>query len=177
MDVHNLATLYDAPPMDWEAVRTRLEAGFGQAPGGTESPGRHTCWLTTLNGDGSPHVTAVGAVFDDGAFHFETGRTTRKGRNVGRDPRCALSIALREFDLVVEGEAELVTDPERVAHLARVWAAGGWPCEVDESGSALTAPYSAQSAGPPPWHVYRITARSAYAVQTVDPYGASRWTF
>jgi hypothetical protein len=39
----------------------------------------------------------------------------------------------------------------------------------------MTAP--AQSAGPPPWHVYRIGATSAFAVQTVEPHGATRWVF
>jgi hypothetical protein len=43
---------------------------------------------------------------------------TRKGRNLARDPRCALSVAAMEFDLVVEGEATLVTDPATMAVLA-----------------------------------------------------------
>ena len=58
----------------------------------------------------------------DGAFIFETGRTSRKGRNLERDPRCTLSLALHDFDLVVEGEAELVTDPAVVADIARRYA-------------------------------------------------------
>lgn len=174
METHNLAQLYGAPSMEWEAIRSRLDAGFEQAPG-TSGPGRHTCWLTTINSDGSPHVTGVGANWVDGCFWFETGRRTRKGRNVERDPRCALAVALHEFDLVVEGDASIVTDPPVVARLAKIWADGGWPAEVDESGTAITAPYSAQSAGKPPWHVYRIDIRSAYAVQTVEPYGATRW--
>jgi hypothetical protein len=178
METRNLAELYDRPPMDWDEVRVRLEAGFPQGPGsGTGDPGRFTTWLTTLNADGGPHVTAVGAVWVDGSFFFTSARRARKGRNLARDPRCAMSLSVREFDLTVEGEAELVTDPSTVQRLAQVWAEGGWPCEVDESGAALTAPYSAQSAGPPPWHVYRIGATSANAVQTEEPYGATRWRF
>lgn len=176
METVNLATQYDAPPMSWDAVRARLDAGLEQAPG-SSGPDRHTCWLTSLNPDGSPHVTGVGAVWHDGRFWFETGRRTRKGRNLDRDPRCALAVATRQFDLVLEGSAAVVTDPAVVAALATVWADEGWPVEVDESGTALTAPYSAQSAGPPPWHVYRIDPRSAYALQTEEPYGATRWRF
>src|SRR5882757_2537641 len=97
------------------------------------------------------------------------GRTTRKGRNLARDPRCSVAVATHDFDLVLEGTAEVVTDRDTVARLAAAWAEGGWPCEVDESGTALTAPFSAPSAGGPPWSVYRVTARSAYAVTTVEP--------
>jgi hypothetical protein len=176
MDTRNLAELSDAPPMAWEEVRARLEQGLGQVPG-SGGPDRHTTWLTTLNADGSPHVTAIGALWFDDAYWFETGKGTRKGRNLARDPRCAMSISVRDFDLVVEGEAHLVTDPALVAAAARRWNDEGWPCRVDETGTAVTAPYSAQSAGRPPWHVYRITPGSAQAVATVEPYGATRWTF
>ena len=115
----------------------------------------------------------------DGTFWFETGETTRKGRNLARDPRCTLSLASDEFDLVVEGEAEARPRPRhRRADLAKEWADGGWPCEPDESGTALTAPFSAPSAGPPPWLVYRIEPRAATGLLIVgDSGGASRWTF
>ncbi|WP_226353614.1 pyridoxamine 5'-phosphate oxidase family protein [Pseudonocardia sp. ICBG601] len=176
MDTQNLADLYELPALDWPSVTDRLAAGYEQAPGGG-GPDRHTTWLTTLDADGAPHVTAIGSLWLDGSFWFETGRGTRKGRNLARDPRCTLALSTREFDLSVQGSAEVVTDPATVARLAAVWAQGGWPCEVDESGTALTAPFSAPSAGRPPWAVYRVTARSAHAVATVAPGGATRWTF
>jgi hypothetical protein len=133
--------------------------------------------LATINADGSPHVTGIGAEWVDGAFWFETGTSTRKGRNLARDPRCTLTLATEEFDLVLEGDATLVTDPSTVARLAAIWAEGGWPARVDDSGVALTAEFSAPSAGPPPWHVYRITPRAATALRTVEPGGATRWRF
>lgn len=49
--------------------------------------------------------------------------------------------------------------------------------EVDGSRTALTAPFSAPSAGAPPWSAYRVIARSASPVATVEPGGATRWTF
>src|SRR5947199_5620225 len=100
----NLAERYDAPLIDWSRITERLAQGLTQAPG-TGGPDRHTCWLATINPEGSPHVTGVGALWHDGSFWFETGRSTRKGRNVARDPRCTLSVAADTFDLVVEGEA------------------------------------------------------------------------
>lgn len=176
MRTKNLADLYDLPAMRWEAVRERLDQGFEQAPGGG-GPDRHTCWLTTINADGSPHMTGVGADYHDGVFRFTASRSSVKGRNLARDPRCALALAVHEFDLVLEGRAELVTDHAEVAAIAERYAADGWPAHPDESGEALTAPYSAPSAGPPPWHVYRLVVTSATAVGTVEPGGATRWTF
>jgi PPOX class probable F420-dependent enzyme len=176
METVNLDTLYGSPVMEWPRLIGALEGGLPQAPG-TGGPNRHTCWLATINRDGSPHVTGVGALWLDGAFWFETGEGTRKGRNLARDPRCALSVAADEFDLVVEGEARKIEEPHVVADLAARWAAEGWPARVDDSGVALTADYSAPSAGPPPWFVYRLTFHSATALGTVEPYGATRWTF
>jgi hypothetical protein len=176
VETKNLADLYELPPVDWAAITTRLDRGATQAPE-TGGPDRHTIWLTTINADGSPHVTGIGAVWVEGAFWFTTGERTRKGRNVARDPRCSLAVAMREFDLVVEGDAQQVTDPPIVAAMAERWAAEGWPCRVDETARALTAEYSAPSAGPPPWFVYRITARSATALSILEPGGATRWRF
>jgi hypothetical protein len=176
MKAKNLADLYDLPPVDWERIERRLDQGFSQAPG-TGGPDRHTSWLTTLNPDGSPHVAGVGAVWLDGAFWFQTGPATRKGRNLERDPRCALSLATLEFDLVLEGTAARVVDPETVAKLTATWAEGGWPARVDDSGTAITAEFSAPSAGPPPWFVYRITPTAGTALATTEPAGATRWTW
>lgn len=166
--------MYGLPPLEWGSIAQRLDAGIAQGPG-TGGPDRHTCWLSTLNQDGSPHVTGVGALWVDGAFWFETGQRTRKGRNLARDPRCVLSLATQEFDLVVDGDAHVVTEPDTVAAMARHWVDEGWPANVDETGTALTAEYSAPSAGPPPWHVYRIDARRYTALATIEPGGATRW--
>ena len=176
MEATNLADLYDSPLIEWDRVKTSLDQGFTQAPD-SGGPNRHTCWLATINADGSPHVTGLGALWVDGAFWFETGETTRKGKNLARDPRCTLSLAMHDFDVVVEGDALKVTDPSTVAAMAEHWRAEGWPAEVDDTGIALTAEFSAPSAGPPPWAVYRISPHSATALLTVDPGGATRWHF
>jgi PPOX class probable F420-dependent enzyme len=176
MDAKNLADLYDSPLIDWDRIASRLAEGFTQAPD-TGGPNRHTCWLATIDPDGSPHVTGIGAIWAEGAFWFETGEKSRKGRNVARDPRCTLSVAVHDFDVVVEGDARQVRDPAKVAEMAGRWNAAGWPCRVDDSGVALTADYSAPSAGPPPWFVYLVEPRVATALLTVEPGGATRWRF
>ena len=122
-------------------------------------------------------MTGIGALWHEGAFWFETGEQTRKGRNLARDPRCTISVATHEFDLVIEGMAEKIADPVTVATMARQWNAEGWPAHVDESGLRLTAEYSAPSAGPPPWTIYRLVAHHATSVLTIAPGGATRWHF
>lgn len=176
MEILNLADLYELPPLDWGPIAARLDQGLTQAPG-TGGPNRHTCWLATANADGSPHVTGVGAIWVDGAFWFETGDGTRKAKNLARDPRCTVSVATQELDLVIEGVADKITDPDTVTAMATRWAAEGWPARVDDTGRALTADYSAPSAGPPPWFVYRVKAHTATALATVEPGGATRWRF
>jgi hypothetical protein len=176
MKAKNLEDPSGTPVQDWAAVTAQLEAGFTQAPG-TGGPDRFTTWLTTVNADGSPHTTAVGAVWVDGTFVFQTGRRTRKATDIARDPRCSLSVSAHDFDLVVEGRAERVTDSAAISRAIAEWNKHGWPCELDESGTGLTAPFNAPGLGPPPWFVYRITAESATSVTAVEPGGATRWTF
>jgi len=176
METTNLGKSDGLPPVEWAFVTEQLDTGV--APGADHSPtDRHTTWLTTVNADGSPHVTAVGALWLDGTFWFQTGTSTRKARNVARDPRCAMSMSVRDADVVFEGEATRVTEPSTVARIVKAWADNGWPAEVDESGTGITAPYNAPSLGAPPWHVYRIDPRSATVVSNVEPGGSTRFRF
>jgi hypothetical protein len=170
----NLGAVDGLPPVDWSPVIEKLDAGAAPAP---DAHNARTTWLATLNEDGSPHVTAIGARWLDGSFWFQTGRGTRKGRNVARDPRCSIAVSIRDADVVIEGEATQVTDPDKVARIAKAWADSGWPARPDESGSGITAPFNAPSQGPPPWSVYRVEPRSATVVSGVEPGGLTRFTF
>jgi len=163
---------YGAPPIDWARVSEVLDSALTQAPD-TGGPNRHTIWLTTINPDGSPHVMPVGAISVDGSWYFTSGPGTRKSRNLARDPRCVVSVATHPFDLVVEGTAERVTDQAALQAVADKEVAGGWPASV--AGDALTAEFSAPSAGPPPWYVYRVVSATIFALGTSEPYGAGRF--
>jgi hypothetical protein len=173
METINLGNAEGLPPVDWDAVVTKLETGSAPAPDAHNS---RTTWLCTLNEDGSPHVTAVGALWRDGTFWFQTG-ATRKGRNVERDPRCSIALSVLDADVVVEGDAVRVTDASEVARAAKAWADQGWPAEPDESGTGITAPFNAPAQGPPPWNVYRLDARSATVVWATEPGGLTRFRF
>jgi hypothetical protein len=173
METINLGADEGMPAVDWEPIREKLEAGSGPAP---DAHNARSTWLTTINADGSAHVTPVGAVWVDGAFWFQTG-DTHKARNVQRDPRCSIALSIRDADVVVNGDAARVTDPTMVARVAKAWADGGWPVEPDESGTGITAPFNAPTQGPPPWNVYRITPRSATVVLGIEPGGLTRFKF
>jgi hypothetical protein len=174
MKTINLGAAEGLPPVDWTQVSEKLDAGSAPAP---DAHNARTTWLATVNEDGSPHVTAVGAVWVDDAFWFQTGSGTRKASNVARDARCSISLSVRDADVVIEGDAAHVTDPAVVARVAKAWSDGGWPVEPDESGTGITAPFNAPLQGPPPWQVYRVEPRSATVVLGVEPGGLTRFTF
>jgi hypothetical protein len=174
MEIINLGAGDDLPPVDWSAAVELIADGSPPAP---DAHNARTTWLTTLNDDGSPHVTAVGALWLDGTFWFQTGERTKKHHNVERDPRCSIAVSVRDADIVLDGHAHRVTDPTQVARAARGWAEGGWPAEPDALGTGITAPFNAPAQGPPPWHVYRIEPRTATVVLGAEPGGLTRFTF
>jgi nitroimidazol reductase NimA-like FMN-containing flavoprotein (pyridoxamine 5'-phosphate oxidase superfamily) len=170
----NLADLYELDVLEWDEVRGILEGNLTQAPG-TGGPDHHTFWLSTVDADGRPHITGVGAIWLDGRYYFTGSPQSRKIRNIERDPRCALGVAAPGFDVAVEGRASRVADEARLQELAELFAEGGWAPTVADGG--FTHEFSAPSAGPPPWYVYELTFEAVYAVATKEPGGATRWTF
>jgi len=176
MDTTNLAEAEGLPALDWSQVEYQLTDLLTHDD--PRSPNRSTFWLTTLDADGSPHVTSVGALWHTGSAWFQTGRRTRKARNLARDPRCTISVATGGFDVMVSGEARHVTDPKVIAEIAALWARSGWPAEPDDAGTGITAPFNAPALGPPPWFVYELKPRTATAVGTAEANpGSTRWTF
>lgn len=165
---------YDAPQIEWSRVHPVLDGNFPQVPD-TGGPNRHTTWLTTINADGRPHVTPLGAISVEHRWYFTSGPGTRKSRNLARDARCVLSVATHPFDLVLEGTAARVVDPAVLRSVVAEYNDGGWPCAVDGDGDGITAPFSAPSAGPPPWHLYRFEPATVFAFGTSEPYGATRF--
>src|SRR5262249_8970119 len=155
---------YGHEPLAWSRARDEIVA---HAP----TPDL-AFFLGTVRPDGRPHSAAFGAAWHDGDIYLVTGPGTQQARNLAANPACTVSVRLRTLDALIEGEAQRVTDPGALETLAAHYRDGGWPAQVD--GDAFTAPYSAPSAGPPPWHLYRITVHTAYAVAIAEPHGATR---
>jgi hypothetical protein len=134
-----------------------------------------TFFVATVRPDGRPHSAGVGAVWVDGALYFTSGPGTLKSRNLAANPACSVSVRLPGIDLVLEGDAHRVTDSSTLERVAAVYRTGGWPASAEDG--ALTAPYSAPSAGPAPWYLYRLTLHTAIGVATAEPHGATAWDF
>lgn len=166
VEVTNL-DCYGSPALPWSRPRDLLAAG----PTGREI----TFFLGTSGPDGCPHAAGVGAVWLDGDLYFTSGPATRKARNLATNAACTISVKLDGIDLVLEGEAHMVTDQPTLEQAAQLYRQSGWPAAVQ--GDAFTAPYSAPSAGPAPWHLYRFTIHTAFGVATAEPNGATRWQF
>jgi hypothetical protein len=158
---------YGSAALPWSRARELLA---------TQTPNEDlTFFVGTVRPDGRPHAAGVGAIWVDDVLYFTSGPGTRRARNLTANPACSVSVRLNGLDLTMEGEAQRVTDAATVARVAAVYRDGGWPATVD--GDALTAPYSAPSAGPAPWLLYRLVLHRAVGVACAEPYGAARWDF
>jgi hypothetical protein len=174
MKTINLGVDDGLPVVPWDDIADKLSSDSRPEPDGMNS---RSTWLATVNVDSSPHITAVGALFVNGTFWFQTGRGTRKHRNLDRNSRCSIAVSIRDADVVFEGDAKLVSDGDQLEMISKAWADQGWPAEPDPSGSGITAPFNAPSQGPPPWDVYRIEPRSVTVVLSSEPGGLTRFCF
>jgi effector-binding domain-containing protein len=160
---------YGVAARDWGEAHRRLADSVAL---------RERTFLSTASPDGRPHAVPVGALWLDGAWWFTSGPGTRKSKDLAADPRCVVSVALDGMDVVVEGRATRVTDEATLVRVAAVYSSQGWPASaVAGDGAGFTAAYSAPSAGPPPWYLYRVDPEVVFGFGTAEPYGATRWQF
>jgi general stress protein 26 len=124
---------------------TELHEGFSE-PGATARPWAEVAevlsasemfWLSTVRGDGRPHVTPLPAIWLDGALHFCAGDQEQKSKNLEANQACILTTGTNELrsglDVVVEGAAARVTDKAVLTRLAEVWKTKlDWTFEVGD---------------------------------------------
>jgi hypothetical protein len=68
-------------------------------------------WVATTAADGRAQVAPVWGVWFDNTFFFGTGVTSRKRRNLARDPRLSINLESGDEVVILEGVAEPLTDP------------------------------------------------------------------
>lgn len=159
---------YGTETFPWSRARDQLAAR-------PERVAALSYFLGTVSPEGVPHAAGVGAQWDDGDLYFTSGPKTRKSRNLAANPACTLAVRLPNLDLTLTGTAHRVKDPATLERVAAAYNTYGWP--VRREGEAMAAPFSAPSAGPGPWHLYRFVFHTAVGLGIAAPEGATRWRF
>ena len=160
---------YGDPALPWSRARDVLVA---------DAAGPAVTWfLGTQRSDGSLHAAGIGALWHDGELFFTSSPDAAKARHLATHPEATLSARLAGIDVVFEGVAERIVDEPTLETVVQRYRDVGWPAEVDREAAAVTAPYSAPSAGPPPWQLYRLRYRTVFGVAWEPPNGATRWDF
>jgi PPOX class probable F420-dependent enzyme len=135
--------------LPWSWARERLEQS-------------HNYFLATTRPDGRPHLMAVWGVWIDDTFCFSTGAESAKARNLGHDPRSAISVEGAGESVIVEGVAEHASDAE---YLGR-------------SGDAYQAKYPPYKLDPAIGPIFVVRPRVVYGMiefRMVET--ATRWEF
>ncbi|MGX9789582.1 pyridoxamine 5'-phosphate oxidase family protein [Mycobacterium sp. MMS18-G62] len=113
-------------PVDWQQVSEALSEA-------------ELYWLTTVRGDGRPHVTPQVGVWVDDAFVFCTGATEQKFRNLEHSKAVAVTTGNNAWadrlDVVVEGSAERIAGHDALKALADAFRAkygDAWDFDNDD---------------------------------------------
>src|ERR1700745_3263963 len=61
-------------------------------------------WIATTRPDGRPHVMVIWALWFDGALYFSTGSTSRKARNLAKNPHCLMCTDNAAEAVILEGK-------------------------------------------------------------------------
>ena len=123
-------------------------------------------WLSTRWPDGRPHIMPVWAVWHAGALWFSSSKSSRKARNLAADARCVLTTEDPTNPVVVEGTAELLTDPSDLETLL-----------VAENAKYGTD-YGIDMLDPAVNCAYRVHPRRVFALRAGEFTGSpTRWTF
>jgi nitroimidazol reductase NimA-like FMN-containing flavoprotein (pyridoxamine 5'-phosphate oxidase superfamily) len=140
-------------------------------------------WLSTVRGDGRPHVTPIPAVWHAGALHFCSGPGEQKTTNLRANDACTLTTGTNAMtsglDVVVEGHAARVTDGEQLGVLAAMWKDQlDWDFEVVDDGFREKTPETDRGeVEPGVAHVYAVAPDKVLAFGKGDPFSQTRYRF
>ena len=154
----------DATPTTWATAREHLERA-------------EVYWLTTVRPDGRPHVTPLIAVWLDDALYFTTGPGERKARNLVQNAQVVITTGSNSLtgglDLVVEGDADNVSDESRLQRLAGAFAAKYgtdiWNFSVRDG--AFDSPGGGRAL------VYEVAPTTAFGFGKGATFSQTRWRF
>lgn len=117
--------------LTWSWARERLEAS-------------RNYWVATMAPDGRPHVMPVWGLWLDDAFWFSTGPTSRKAKNIARDPRCTVTTERADEAVIVEGEAAPTNDREALRRFVALYKQKyEWDMDPESDGYFVVRPHVA----------------------------------
>ena len=123
-------------------------------------------WVVSVWPDGRPHSMPVWGMWHEGMLWFSSSKPSRKSRNLAADPRCVVTTEDALDPVVVEGTAELITDP---GQLAAMLALENAKYETD---------YGIEMMDPALNSCFRIHPRWAFGIEHGDFTGSpTRWEF
>ena len=125
-----------------------------------------TVWPDSTDNVRRPHAMPVWGMWHEQAFWFSSSRPSRKSKNLAANPRCVVTTEDPENPVVVEGEAELLTDPN---DLDRLLALENAKYETD---------YKIEMLDPAVNSCFRVHPRWAFGIEHGDFEGSpTRWEF
>jgi general stress protein 26 len=134
-------------------------------------------WACTVRADGRPHVTPVVAVWCNEAVWFSTGTDEQKFANLRANPHIVMITGCNRWDqgldVVVEGDAALITDDAVLAPVADAFRArwdGRWQFTARDGAFR-------GSGGSGAAMVFAVTPTKVFAHAKGDPFGATRHKF
>jgi hypothetical protein len=153
-------------PVGWQAVSDALRAA-------------ELYWLTTVRGDGRPHVTPLIGAWIDDAFVFCTGPEEQKARNLAHSTAVTVTTGVNTWndglDVIVEGGAERLTGREQLARLAdaiREKYGGDWDFSPSDDGFGHTDDSGASHIA----YVFRVRPAKVLAFAK-SPHGQTTFRF
>ena len=136
--------------------------------------GAELYWLTTVRGDGRPHVTPLVGVWFDDSFVFCTGSDEQKARNLDRNATVADTTGVNSWkdglDVVVEGSTTRLTGGETLKQVADAYREkydGEWDFANDDE---VFDPEGNRA------HVFRVTPIKVIAFAK-SPHGQTTFRF
>jgi hypothetical protein len=154
----------DVKPTPWSAATDALRDA-------------KTYLLTTVRPDRRPHQTTVAGIWMDGVFHFGTGPSERKARNLAAGNHNVLvsvaTPAWEGLDVVIEGEAVPVTDLDRLGRLVEAYAT-----KYDDVFGFRLVDGQVQTRGAEDRPLFfEVRARKAFGFGKGASFSQTRWRF
>ncbi len=124
-------------------------------------------WIVTVWPDlRRPHSMPVWGMWHETAFWFSSSKPSRKAKNLASNPRCVVTTEDATNPVVVEGIAELLTDPEDLATL------------LELENAKYETDYKIDMLDPAENSCFRIRPTWAFGIMHGDFEGSpTRWDF